>query len=100
CELLRFDERAIYLSVPAAHKHLMDPKYQEKLRASIQQYFDSKIQLHFEIGGSGNTPARQISEEKASLQSKAVAAINEDDFVQALVKDFGAQIIPSSIKPI
>jgi DNA polymerase-3 subunit gamma/tau len=100
CELVRFDERAIYLSVPEAHKHLMDLKYQEKLRASIQQHFDSKIQLHFEIGGSGNTPAQQISEEKATLQSKAVAAINEDDFVQALVKDFGAQIIPSSIKPI
>jgi len=29
-----------------------------------------------------------------------VAAIQQDDFVQALVKDFGAQIIPSSIKPI
>lgn len=100
CELLRFDERAIYLTVPEAHKHLMDHKYQDKLRVSIQQYFGKKIQLNFEIGGSGNTPAQQISDERASLQSKAVAAINEDDFVQALVKDFGAQIIPSSIKPI
>jgi DNA polymerase-3 subunit gamma/tau len=100
CELVRFDEKAIYLSVPIAHKHLMDPKYQEKLRTSIQQYFDKKIQLHFEIGGSGNTPAQQMSEEKATLQSQAIAAINQDDFVQALVKDFGAHIIPSSIKPI
>jgi DNA polymerase III subunit gamma/tau len=100
CELVRFDENAIYLSVPEAHKHLMNQSYQEKLRTSIQQYFGRKIQLHFEIGGSGNTPAQQISEEKATLQSKAVAAINQDDFVQALVKDFGAQIIPSSIKPI
>lgn len=100
CELVRFDEHAIYLSVPQAQKHLLDPNYQEKLRAAIKQHFGKKIQLHFDIGGSGNTPAQQISQEKAALQSQAESAIQEDDFVQALVKDFGAQIIPSSIKPI
>ena len=100
CELVRFDESHIYLNVPQAQKHLLEQNYQEKLRNTIQQHFDKKIQLHFEVGGTGNTPAQQISEEKSTLQSKAVAAIQEDDFVQALVKDFGAQIIPSSIKPI
>ena len=100
CELVRFDEHAIYLTVPQAQKHLLDQSYQEKLRAAINQYFGKKIQLHFDIGGSGNTPAQQISQEKAALQSQAESAIQEDDFVQALVKDFGAQIIPSSIKPI
>ncbi|MEO8419017.1 MAG: DNA polymerase III subunit gamma/tau [Methylophilaceae bacterium] len=100
CELLRFDEHAIYLSVPQAQKHLLDQSYQEKLRAAIKQYFGKKIQLHFDIGGSGNTPAQQISQERAALQSQAESAIQQDDFVQALVKDFGAQIIPSSIKPI
>lgn len=100
CELLRFDEHAIYLSVPQAQKHLLDQSYQEKLRAAINQHFGKKIQLYFDIGGSGNTPAQQISQEKAALQSQAESAIQEDDFVQALVKDFGAQIIPSSIKPI
>lgn len=100
CELVRFDEHAIYLTVPQAQKHLLDPNYQEKLRAAIKQHFGKKIQLHFDIGGSGNTPAQQISQEKAALQSQAESAIQEDDFVQALVKNFGAQIIPSSIKPI
>ena len=58
------------------------------------------MQLHCDIGGSGKTPSQQRMEEKAALQSQAESAIREDDFVQALVKDFGAQIIPSSIKPI
>ncbi len=100
CELLRFDQDEIHLSVPNAQKHLLESSYQEKLKAAIQQHFGRKIQLKFEIGGTGNTPAEQISQEKAVLQSKAESAIKEDDFVQALVKDFGAQIIPSSIKPI
>lgn len=100
CELLSFDQDEIHLSVPNAQKHLLESSYQEKLKAAIQQHFGRKIQLKFEIGGTGNTPAEQISQEKAVLQSKAESAIKEDDFVQALVKDFGAQIIPSSIKPI
>lgn len=100
CELVRHDENAIYLSIPQAHKHLLDQGYQDKLRAVINQHFGRKIQLHFEIGGTGNTPAQQVSQEKAALQSKAESAIQQDDFVQALVKDFGAQIISSSIKPV
>jgi DNA polymerase-3 subunit gamma/tau len=100
CELINFDESNIYLSVANSQKHLLDPSYKEKLQIAIQQYFGKKIQLHFTIGGSGNTPAQQITKEKAALQSNAQTAIEEDDFVQALVKDFGAQIIPTSIKPL
>lgn len=100
CELLRHDAHNFHLSVPEVHKHLLNQSYQEKLRAALAQHFGSNIRLHFEIGGTGNTPAEQMHQEKAELQSAAENAIREDDFVQALVRDFGAQIIPSSIKPI
>ncbi len=100
CELLRHDQHNFYLSVPEAHKHLLDQSYQEKLRSALTHHFGKTIKLHFEIGGAGNTPAAQISQEKAEIQSAAETAIREDIFVQALVRDFGAQIIPSSIKPI
>jgi len=100
CELISFDEFNMHLSVAHSQKHLLDASYKEKLQSAIQQYFGKKIQLHFAIGGGENTPAQQITQEKAALQSHAQAAIEEDDFVQALVKDFGAQIIPTSIKPL
>ena len=100
CELESFDEENINLTVPDLQKHLMDPNYQEKLSAAINQHFGRKIKLTLKIGGSGNTPAKQIFEEKVAVQSVAVNAIEEDEFVKALVKDFGAQVIPSSIKPI
>lgn len=100
CELASFDENSIALTVPETQKHLLDASYQEKLRTAIHTHFGRKVQLSFDIGGTGNTPAVQISQEKATIQSNAVAAIQQDDFVQALVKDFGAQIIPSSIKPL
>jgi DNA polymerase-3 subunit gamma/tau len=100
CELLQHDAHNFHLLVPSAHKHLLDQSYQEKLRTALTQHFGTNIKLHFEVGGTGNTPAAQINQEKADLQSAAESAIREDDFVQALVRDFGAQIIPSSIKPI
>jgi DNA polymerase-3 subunit gamma/tau len=100
CELIAYDEQSISLSVPESQKHLVSPNYQEKLTTAISQHFDRKIKLQFSIGGSGNTPAKQIFQEKAQAQANAVNAIEEDSFVQALIDDFGATIIPNSIKPI
>ncbi len=100
CELVSYDENTISLSVPESQKHLLLPNYQEKLGAAICQYFGKKIKLQFSIGGTGNTPAKQISQEKAYAQASAESAIEEDSFVQALINDLGASIIPNSIKPI
>jgi len=100
CELVAYDENSISLSVPEAQKHLLSPNYQEKLGSAIAQYFGKKVKLQFGIGGTGNTPAKQIFQEKAQAQANAESAIEEDGFVQALINDFGATIIPNSIKPI
>lgn len=100
CELVAYDEDSITLNVPESQKHLVSANYQEKLTTAICQHFDRKIKLQFGIGGTGNTPAKQISQEKAQAQANAETAIEEDSFVQALINDFGATIIPNSIKPI
>jgi DNA polymerase-3 subunit gamma/tau len=100
CELTSYDDNNINLTVPETEKHLLDVTYQDKLSAAIQQHFGSKIKLNLTAGGTGNTPAKQNVEEKAAVQSHAVSAIEQDPFVQALVSDFGAHVIPSSIKPI
>ena len=100
CELIAYDENSISLSVPEMQKHLLLPNYQDKLGSAIEQHFDKKIKLQFSIGGSGNTPAKQISHEKAQAQAGAETAIEQDEFVQALIQNFDATIIPNSIKPI
>lgn len=100
CELTTYDEHSISLSVPESQKHLLSPNYQEKLSGAITQHYGKKVRLQFSIGGTGNTPAKQMSQEKAHAQANAESAIEEDSFVQALINDFGAQIIPNSIKPI
>jgi DNA polymerase-3 subunit gamma/tau len=104
CELVSYDENSLTLRVASNQKHLAAANYQEKLSIAINEYFGKKIRLNFEINKDADaeiiTPAKQIASEKAIVQSGAEAAIMQDTFVQALIQNFDATIIPNSIKPI
>jgi DNA polymerase III subunit gamma/tau len=104
CEMISYDENSFYLRVAESNKHLVSATYQEKLSSAINQHFGKKIKLNIEISGVAaveiNTPAKLNAVEKANIQSTAEQAIMGDSFVQALMNDFGATIIPNSIKPI
>lgn len=99
CEMLSYDENSISLRVAEKQKHLVSHTYQEKLSSAINQHFNKKIRLNITIDHEANTPAKQHAEEKAVIQSSAEEAIMNDEFVQALIQDFDAKIIPNSIKP-
>lgn len=104
CEMVSYDDNSITLRVAESQKHLVSPSYQDKLSTAINQYFGKKIKLNVEVGNVHEaeiiTPAKQNAAEKATVQSAAEAAIMQDSFVQALMNDFGATIIPNSIKPV
>ncbi len=104
CELVSYDENHLTLRIAENQKHLAAASYQEKLSSAINDYFGKKIRLNVEISQDSTaeivTPAKQMATEKAVIQSTAETAILQDSFVQALMNDFGAQIIPNSIKPI
>ena len=98
--LLSYDENAMRFAIQDKDKGLLSPMYQDKLSSALQQYFGRKIRLEFSVEGSVNTPAKEVAQEKAVAQAGAENAIDQDSFVQALINDFGASIIPNSIKPI
>ncbi|MES2637322.1 MAG: DNA polymerase III subunit gamma/tau [Pseudomonadota bacterium] len=104
CEMVSYDDHSITLRVAESQKHLVSTSYQEKLSSAINQYFGKKIKLNVEVGNVHEaeiiTPAKQNAEEKATIQSMAEASIMQDSFVQSLINDFEATIIPNSIKPV
>lgn len=100
CEFSHLDGDKFNLTIASNHKHLLEASYQEKLRSSLREYFEKPIHLQIDIGNIATTPALQIQQEKSNRQSEAETAIRQDNFVQTLINDFGAEIIPSSIKPI
>jgi DNA polymerase-3 subunit gamma/tau len=99
CELVSSDEQNLVLCVRETQKHLLEPRFQEMLKTALRDRFGN-IKISIEIGGTGNTPAAQLSQEKALRQAEAEESIRNDPFVQGLMETFGAMVNPSSIKPI
>ena len=97
CELASHDTHGLVLHVHETQKHLLD--YQEMLKAVLKERLGN-LPVTILVGGSGNTPATQISQEKARRQGQAEDAIRNDPFVRDLMDDFDATINPSSIKPL
>jgi DNA polymerase III subunit gamma/tau len=58
-----------------------------------------KVTLAVEIGRVTDSPARRNGAAAAERQLAAEKIIFEDPFVQSMMRDFGAKIVPGSIKP-
>ena len=101
CELKSFSENKIELCVPPEQRHFMEKSFQEKLRASIREYFGEGIRVSFSLGTVNGLSAAQIERDaQAEEQKQAVASVMADPFVRDLVEKFDAEIIESSIQPI
>lgn len=100
CALASFDNGQMLLNVPSAHKHLLEAQYQTALKALLKERFGAQLQVRIEQGDSQPTPAEQISGEKAARQASAEESLRSDPFVQDVLNEFGATLVPSSIKPI
>jgi DNA polymerase-3 subunit gamma/tau len=58
------------------------------------------VRLTVEVGRVQDSPAKRNAAAAAQRQAGAEAIILNDPYVQSLMRDFGAQIVPGSIKPL
>ena len=70
----------------------------ERLQAALQ-VAGYNVALAVEIGRVTDSPARRNAAAAAERQLAAEKIIFEDPFVQSMMRDFGAKIVPGSIKP-
>ena len=78
---------------------LNQPTSRERLTTALQAA-GHNVKLAVEIGRVTDSPARRNSAAAAEKQLAAERIIFEDPFVQSMMRDFGAKIVPGSIKPI
>ena len=72
----------------------------EKLKAELAPYFPANFRLTVRPGSvAGKSLAAERSREEAQRHAEAAGAIEEDPFVRELVRDLGAEVVPSSIRP-
>ena len=98
-ELCRRDGAIWVLRVE--RESLSQPAAREKLQAALQAALnDTALTLSVEIGTVSDTPARRNSAALAERQLAAEALIHNDPFVQDMIRNWGAKIVPGSIKSV
>jgi len=100
CELINYHDNTFNLSLSEKYKHLNQKTYVEKLQEELINHFNKKISLEINLGDASNSPSSARKVEKAALLKTTESAIMKDKFVNELMNEFSAEIVPSSIKPI
>ena len=101
CEIKSYSTGNLELCLSAEHKHLLEKKYQEKVKTALNEHFGNNIYLKFSVGTvTGITPAELDNREKKTKQQQAITAIETDPVVRQFMDNFDAKLINSSIKSI
>jgi len=101
CALRRVDGSNVILCLSPTHRHLQMKPALDKLQQSLSEYFSRPIQLAIELEETiGDTPAAVAQQRKVERQDRAVAAVEQDEFVRGVIDMFDATLIESSIKPV
>jgi len=78
---------------------LNQPGARERLSQALQTA-GFAVKLAVEIGRVTDSPGRRNAAAAAERQLAAEKIIFDDPFVQTMMRDFGAKIVPGSIKPL
>ncbi|MCP3721639.1 DNA polymerase III subunit gamma/tau [Paraburkholderia sp. CNPSo 3272] len=97
-ELTALEGTLLKLSVPV-------PQYAEasqvaKLKTALAERLGKTVEVSVEVGPARRTAAALDAAERAQRQREAEREIGTDPFVQQLIRDFGASIVPGSIRPV
>ncbi|WP_175772256.1 DNA polymerase III subunit gamma/tau [Paraburkholderia phenazinium] len=97
-ELMALEGGTLKLNVPV-------PQYAEasqvaKLKVALAERLGKEVDVLVEVGPARRTAATFDAAARAQRQKDAEREIGADPFVQSLIREFGASIVPGSIRPI
>jgi DNA polymerase-3 subunit gamma/tau len=78
---------------------LNQPATRDRLQQALKAA-GHPARLAVEVGRVTDSPGRRNAQAAAEKMREAEAVIQADPFVQAMMRDFGAKIVPGSIKPV
>lgn len=82
------------------HSALYSDNQRKRINDSLNQSLGRNIELHIEVQSpQAETPALHLARRRARQQADAVASIEQDARVQALITTFDAQVQADSIRP-
>jgi len=97
-EWLGIENNEIRLRIPVKNTNELGAK--AKLNTVLTEYFRQVVKVSFEYAENvEETAYASIRAEQAARQEKAEQAVQESEFINALIKEFDAKVLPESIKP-
>ncbi|MBC7574717.1 MAG: DNA polymerase III subunit gamma/tau [Herminiimonas sp.] len=72
----------------------------EKLAAALTAHFSKPVRIETQAGAVQYSANAALLAERAERQRQAEVTMQGDPFVQSLMREFGATIVPGSIKPV
>ena len=87
------------LALPAAHKHLADKAYADKLKVALERACGRKLLLVFEVGeATAFSLAAQQQKSRDDSKAQVEAQFRDEPFDREALARFDATIRPDSIK--
>jgi DNA polymerase III subunit gamma/tau len=95
------DGNTLVLALQPLHMHLAVEPMVSQMEERIGQALGERIRLRFVSTSDGDTqtPAARAANAREASQAAAEQAIEDDPLVQSLKREFGARVVPQSVKP-
>ncbi|WP_426702790.1 DNA polymerase III subunit gamma/tau [Rhodanobacter sp. Col0626] len=96
------DGQTLVLALQPAHMSLAVEPMVSQMEERIGQALGERIRLRFVNNSEGaavQTPAARAAQARDAAQAAAEEAIEGDPLVQSMKREFGARVVPQSIKP-
>jgi len=72
----------------------------DKLTAALSERFGRNVRIETELGPVEHTANAAAQAEREALQKRTEELLQNDPFVQKVMREFGATIMPGSIRPM
>ncbi|MEW9624842.1 DNA polymerase III subunit gamma/tau [Rhodanobacter geophilus] len=97
------DGNTLVLALQPAHMGMAVEPMVSQMEERISQALGERIRLRFvDIDKTAvtATPAARATQARNAAQAAAEQSIEDDPFVQSMKRDFGARVVPQSVKPL
>ncbi|MEP7186345.1 MAG: DNA polymerase III subunit gamma/tau [Rhodanobacter sp.] len=101
-ELRERDGQTLVLALQPAHMSLAVEPMVSQMEERIGQAMGERIRLRFvsqDQSAAAATPAARAAQARGASQSAAERAIENDPMIESMKREFGARVVPQSIKP-
>lgn len=96
------DGNTLVLALQPAHMGMAVEPMLSQMEERISAALGERIKLRFvgiDKSAASATPAARATQARDAAQAAAEQSIEDDPFVQSMKRDFGARVVPQSVKP-